>query len=382
MTVKDFYQILGLEMDSSTEDVKRAYRRLVKNYHPDAHPNNHDPNDHEKFKEITEAYKVLSDPEKRKKYDQMNEIRNGVTGVYQPIDLNGEEEIHYEEEAVWEEVVDTSSDNPSSREEDHTRNRGGRKSKGRRESPGGQEPAGESAGGKIFELEVSFELAVKGGRQILTIPGYKECEKCGGTGARSKKDAVICRGCEGSGIILSTRLSGEGEDVCPMCKGKGKLIKGRCSRCKGEGRSRKDMKVLVEVPAGVEDGSRIRLDELVSPDQKGAWNETWIEFKVRSHPFFQRNGLDILCEVPIGIDKAILGGTISVKTAKGRRVSVKIPPGTDSGTIFRIREEGISKDGRKGHQLVKIKIVTPKHLSNKAREHLDLFLREIQSKIR
>ncbi len=377
MGVKDFYQILGVEKDSSTEEVKKAYRRLAKDYHPDSQPNNHDTNNHEKFKEITEAYKVLSDPEKRKKYDQMNAIGNGVAGFYQPFNLDvEEEEVSLEEDAVWEDVIDTVSDDPSHREEAPSTN------PGRQESPGGQGSAGETEAGNTVEMEVSFELAVKGGSQFLTILGEEECEKCGGTGARSKKDAVICRGCEGSGIVLSTRISGGEEDVCPMCKGKGRLIKGRCSRCKGEGRYRKDVKIEVKVPAGVDDGSRIRLSELVGPEQKGVWDGTWIEFKVRSHPFFQRSGLDILCEAPIGIEKAILGGTISVKTALGKRVSIKIPPGTDSGTIFRIRDEGISKEGRKGHQLVKVKIVTPKHLSNKARDHLDLFLREIQSKLR
>jgi molecular chaperone DnaJ len=377
MGVKDYYQILGVEKDSSTEEVKKAYRRLAKDYHPDSQPNNHDSNNHEKFKEITEAYKVLSDPEKRKKYDQMNAIGNGVSGFYQPFNLDvEEEEVYLEEEAVWEDVIDTVSDDPSHREEAPSTN------PGRQESPRGQGSTGEAEADNTVEMEVSFELAVKGGSQFLTILGEEECEKCGGTGARSKKDAVICRGCEGSGIILSTRLSGEEGDVCPMCKGKGRLIKGRCSRCKGEGRSRKDVKIEVRVPAGVDDGSRIRLSELVGPEQKRVRDGTWIEFKVRSHPFFQRSGLDILCEAPIGIEKAILGGTISVKTALGKRVSIKIPPGTDSGTIFQIRDEGISKEGRKGHQLVKVKIVTPKHLSNKAREQLDLFLREIQSKLR
>lgn len=377
MGVKDFYQILGIEKDSSTEEIKKAYRRLAKNYHPDSQPNNHNSNNHEKFKEITEAYKVLSDPEKRKKYDQMTAIGNGVSGFYQPFNQDvGEEEVHLEEEAVWEDVVDTVFDDPSPREEARSEN------PSRQESSGGQGSTGEAEDGKTVEMEISFELAVKGGSQFLTITGEGECEKCGGTGARSKKDAITCRGCEGSGIILSTRLSGDEGDVCPMCKGKGRLIKGRCSRCKGEGRSRKDMKIEVKVPAGVDDGSRIRLSELVGTEEKGVWDATWVEFKVRSHPFFQRSGLDILCEAPIGIDKAILGGTMSVKTAMGKRVSIKIPPGTDSGTIFRIRDEGISKDARKGHQLVKVKIITPKHLSNKAREHLDLFLREIQSKLR
>jgi len=396
MTVKDYYQILGVEIDSSTDDIKKAYRRLAKNYHPDAQPNNHSSDNHDKFKEITEAYQVLKDPEKRKKYDQMNAIGNGVSGVYQPFDPNGgEEEVRRDEEAVWEEVFDPVCEEPFPRDEEirssessgqssqgEQSSQSGKKSAGDPESPGKQDSREAPENGKIVEMEVSFELAVKGGSQSLTIPGEEKCEKCGGTGARSKKDVTICRGCEGSGIILSTRLASAEGDECPMCKGKGKLIKGRCSRCKGDGMSRKDVKVSVNVPAGIEYGTRMRLNKLLGPEEQGNWDGMWIEFKVKSHPFFRRSGLDILCESPIGIDKAILGGTISVKTALGKRVSIKIPPGTDSGTIFRIRNEGITIDGRRGHQLVKVKIITPKHLSNKAREHLNQFLRETQSKLR
>jgi len=365
MGVKDYYRILGVEKNADSEEVKRAYRRMAKNYHPDTKPAGDSDTAQEKFKEITEAYEVLNDPDRRKKYDQMNRIGWGASGSYQPNDLNGEEEREYEE-TVQEEVSE-----PASQEK-------GKKA----EEPSSNRSSHESPNGRVIEIIVSFETAVRGGRQLVTIPLEEDCLKCKGTGARSEKDLVICRGCEGTGIINGAGSSGSGEEKCPRCKGRGKLIKQRCTRCQGSGSSRKDRKIAVKIPPGVDNGVRMRLSELVEPENQAVTAGMHVVFKISEHPYFHREGYNVICDAPIDLRQAILGGKISVRTAMGKRISIKIPPGTDSGTIFRIKDEGIAKDGKRGHQLVKVNIVTPKRLSDKAKEYLELFLREAQSKLR
>ena len=365
MVVKDYYRILGVESEAGNEEIKKAYRRLAKSCHPDARPAGDRAVAQEKFKEITEAYEVLKDPERRKKYDQMNTIGRGASGVYQPVDITDEGEKEHEE-AVREDVSGSTQHEKEKKTEESTMKQSQR----------------EEAGSRVVDLVVSFETAVRGGKQFITVPVEEECQKCKGTGARTKKDVVVCRGCGGSGFVYGLGSSvGEGKK-CPRCGGEGKLIKQRCTRCQGSGRSRKDEKIAVQVPAGVEDGARMMLKELVGPDDQSDTNGIRVQFKISEHPYFHRDGINVVCEAPISVGQAILGAEIAVRTAMGKRITLKIPAGTDSGTIFRIKNEGIAKDGKQGHQLVKVKIVTPKRLSDKAKEHLELFLREVQSKLR
>jgi molecular chaperone DnaJ len=363
MGVKDYYRILGVEKNADSEDVKKAYRRMAKNYHPDTKPAGDSETAQEKFKDITEAYEVLNDPDRRKKYDQMNRINWGASGSYQPIDLDGEEEKEYDE-TVQEEISEPAKQEKAKKTEE----------------PLSDQTSNESPNGRVIEIVVSFETAVRGGRQLVTISLEEDCFKCKGTGARSKKDLAICRGCEGTGIINGA--GSPGEEKCPRCKGKGKLIKNRCTRCQGSGSSRKDRKIAVKIPPGVDDGARIMLSELVEPENQAIATGMQMVFKISKHPYFHREGINVICDAPIDLRQAILGGKISVRTAMGKRLSITIPPGTDSGTTFRIKDEGITKDGKRGHQLVKVNIITPKRLSDKAKEYLDLFLREVQSKLR
>jgi molecular chaperone DnaJ len=366
MGVKNYYAVLGVDTDAPPEQIKKAYRRLAKSYHPDVRPKGESSAAQEKFKEITEAYDVLTDPEKRKKYDQMNEIGLGVSGVYQPDNVVREEDQRNREEERWEGVRGPAGNRGDRKHADHS----------------ARKAASQGTNGRVVELVISFETAIKGGKQALTIPVEEDCQKCGGSGARSKKDLVVCPGCDGSGLVVGSGLAGADMVTCPRCKGKQRLVKARCTRCQGSGKSRKDKVVTVLVPPAVEDGSMVSLSELVGPGDRDGTDGIRAEVRVSEHPFFRRDGLDILCETAIDIGQAVLGGEISVKTPLGSRVALRIPPGTDSGTTFRIRNAGIARNGQQGHQLVKIKIVTPKHLSNKAKEHLKLFLKETQAKMR
>ena len=360
MVVKDFYRILGIEAVAEPDEIKKAYRRLVKRYHPDARPVRDHSFAYERFKEVQEAYEILINPERRKKYDQMNNFGIGARGGYKPAD-RGREETPCEEVAA------------------ETAPSGGREA-GKDKQAGTRTKTREKATDRVVELAISFETAINGGIQPLTVPVEEECEKCGGTGARTKRDLITCPNCEGLGSIHGPAPAEKTEGRCPRCGGRGTLSRHRCIRCQGTGRSRRDRKVSVQVPAGVEDGFRQDLAELVDPADRAGCKDITVEFKISPHPFYRREGLDIACEVPIGLSEAILGGMVAVKTAGGKRVVVQVPAGTDSGTTFRIKGEGVKKDGHTGHQLVSIKIVTPKQLSEKARQHLTLFLQEVDSR--
>jgi DnaJ-class molecular chaperone len=482
MGVKDYYRILGISISAKNEDIKKAYRRLAKNYHPDVHKSDDNTLAREKFDEITEAYNTLIDPKQRKKYDQMNSYTNGASSTYQPADAPAEDELNIDESFRKEATASTQWQRPrewqrgkSGRNWDKEfkakRSAGGQKREtveepivepawkhkkkpaGKSnnepivefENNGSKDPADESfvkpawkhkkktvehsnyepvvelaeeqvngpveepivdaawelvdetvdepvekpvkepeeqAANRIVEFNVSFETAMKGGKQVETILLEEKCEKCKGTGAKSKKSAVVCPGCEGHGYLPGTDLPHMKGEKCPRCDGRGTLIKEACTRCRGSGRFRKDRKIVIHIPPAVQNGARFMLKELVKDEDLPEYDEIEAELKVSKHPFFRRNGLDIRCDAPITVQQAILGADISVRTPMGKRVVIKIPAGTDSGTTFRIDGHGIYKDGQRGHQLVTVKIITPKKLTPKAREQLDLFMREIDSKMR
>jgi molecular chaperone DnaJ len=376
MVVKNYYRILGVSLEAKAEDIKKAYRRLAKNFHPDARPSQEDAEAQEKFREITEAYEVLIDPERRVKYDRMNRIRWETAGIHTPpdspsvddempgVDANGDNPPEPEQKSAGESYTDPS---PFARE----------RSGFGHEGMGVGEATPEAAVERVVEVAVSFETAVRGGVQRTTLAIEGECSSCRGTGSRTKKGITICPGCGGSGYIPGSGLSVSETEKCPRCEGRGTLIRERCRRCRGTGRKRKERNVSVRVPPGAEDGMKRMLGEILQTPEDISTDGIQVVFRVQAHPFFHRSGLDILCEFPIGFDVAIRGGGVQVRTAHGHRVVLKIPPGTDSGTTFRIGNEGVLKGGQQGDQLVTVKIVTPKRLSEKAKKYLDLFLREV-----
>jgi len=364
MSVKNYYRLLGIGIEAEAVEIKKAYRRLAKGYHPDARPDEDVTVAREKFNEITEAYEVLIDPDRRRKYDQMNSIGFDASIGYQPVDLSPEE--------------DDSTDIPCDHSTGPTGQNAGDGTPKNNSGPAMEE----KKGGRLVAVDVSFEVAVRGGKQMLTIPVEEKCEKCGGTGAKSKRAIIVCPGCGGEGVIHGPGVADIEEKKCPRCSGKGNLIRERCNRCQGQGRSRKDRKVALIVPPGVETGARMMLTDLVEPDDQEGCEGIGVEFKVSDHPFFRREGLDIHWEIPISAEQAREGSDVVVRTAMGRRVLLKIPSGTDSGTTFRIKNEGIVAQERRGDQFVRVRIVTPKEPSNKAGSRFGRSMNEMDSRKR
>lgn len=352
MASKDFYQVLGVPETATAAEIKKAYRRLAKQYHPDANPNNTQAS--EMFKQISEAHGVLSDAEKRKKYDQMRRL-----GAF-----------------------------------DFTGRTGGRPSATGRSSgqPGGGGPAetfdfgdfGSMGLGDIFSsifgrgnkrdeprgdtietvLELPFRTAVLGGKVPVTLPITGPCATCGGSGGAPGATIATCPECKGRGTISFGQGGFAVNRPCPLCRGRGKVPSEKCKTCDGAGQVRSEKTVMITVPPGTETGAKVRLKgqgETGGPG--GAPGDLLVSFEVQPDRFFARDGLDLVCEVPINLAQAVLGTRIKVRTIDGKKVVLTIPPGTPSGKRFRVKGMGIPKGERKGDQLVEIAVAMPESLS-------------------
>ncbi len=357
-TTKDYYQILGVSETATADEIKKAYRRLAKQYHPDANPN--DAAAAERFKEVGEAYAVLSDPEKRAHYDRVRRMgpfsgfgagagnaAGGAGGFRFTMDdlgdLGGIGDI-------FSTIFDL----------------GGRK---RRSRTGAER-------GRDVELtaDIDFLLAATGGKTTVRVPINEDCAACSGSGNAPGSRPVSCRECGGSGRISFGQGSFAVNRPCPACYGRGSIPSDPCRACGGSGQHREQRTISLTVPAGVETGSRIRLS---GQGERGAGGgapgDLIITFRVKPHHFFERDGLDIHCTVPINIAQATLGSKIRVKTVSGKQVTLRIPPGTQSGTRFRISGQGIEKNGRRGDQYVRVNIVVPEKLTDEQAELMRAF---------
>jgi len=343
---RDYYQILGVSETATTDEIKKAFRRLAKQHHPDRNPNN--PQSAERFKEISEAHDVLSDVQKRKKYDQLR--RYGAFAGY-----------------------------------------GGA---GSRPGPGGGGPSSGGAGldfdlsdlgsfgglgdlfssifgrrgapeevdaDEVIEVTVSipFKVAALGGKIPITLPMPEVCPTCGGKGAAPGATIKTCPECKGRGTVSFGQGGFAVNRPCPMCRGKGHIPSERCPTCQGAGEVRVEKRLMLSVQPGTEDGTRVRLR---GQGAKGKGDVVAI-FKVEPDHFFRREGLDVLCTVPINLVQAMLGTRIRVRTLDDRRVVLRVPPGTQHGQKFRIPGQGIEKNGRRGDQFVEIHVQIPEKLS-------------------
>jgi molecular chaperone DnaJ len=346
---KDYYQVLGVTEKASPDEIKKAYRKLAKRFHPDANPD--DPRAADRFKEIGEAYSVLSDPEKRKKYDQMRRFGPlggfGFTG--RPRSGGGTESTFSMEDLsdlgglgdLFSSIFDLGK---------------------RRKQRSGR--TAERGGDVEYTVEISFGAAARGGRIDIKVPITEDCTVCNGTGAKPGTSLKTCPECKGSGTISFGQGGFAVSRPCPACYGRGQVPTTPCSACGGHGQVRQERKIRVNVPSGVESGSRMRLSGQGERGRSGGSpGDLIIVFQVKPDGFFQRDGLDIHCTVPINVAQATLGSKIRVRTVDGKRVTLKIPPGTQSGTRFRIAGQGIQKMDRRGDQYVKVKITVPEELS-------------------
>ena len=358
-TDKDYYQILGVGEKTGADDIKKAYRKLAKQYHPDANPG--DPKAAERFKEIGEAYAVLSDAEKRKKYDQMRKLgafgfgagrpagspRPEGTGGFSFDDLGGL--------GGFSDIFSSIFD------------------RGRKEAE--SRPRGPTKGRNVeYSVEVSFMTAAKGGKISINVPITEECATCRGSGGAPGTSWKTCSECRGSGTVSFGQGGFAVNRPCPACVGRGKKPDKVCGSCHGSGKVRQTRKIQVSVPAGVEPGTKVRLTGQGERGEGGGVpGDLIITFKPKPHRFFRREGNDILVTVPVNFAQAALGSKIKVATISGKKVVLKVPSGTQSGTRFRIKGQGITKGGRTGDQLVEVKVQIPEGLSEEQQEQLKEF---------
>ena len=361
---KDFYATLGVKSSASQDEIKKAFRKLAKKNHPDANAN--DPKAAERFKEISEANNVLSDPKKRKQYDEMSRLgafdgggfggfgggarsgrgagargagaRGGAQGInFQDFDIGGLGGLGDLFSSMF----------------------------GGGETAEASRPRGPQKGQSVeATLEIPFRTAAKGGKVPIELEVSEECSTCHGSGAAPGAQLTICPECNGRGVISFGQGGFAVNRTCPVCLGRGQVPTEPCPTCHGTGEVRVKRKVLVTVPPGVDTGSKIRLKgQGGKGNANGPPGDLVITFNVLPDKFYKRDGLDVIATVPLNIAQATLGTKISVRTLDGKKVAIKIPPGTPSGKRFRVRGQGIQKGEKKGDLIVEVAIQVPDKLS-------------------
>ncbi len=356
---KDFYAVLGVGSSASQDEIKKAYRKLAKKYHPDA--NASDAKAGERFKEISEANNVLSDPAKRKQYDEMRRLGafdgggfggfgGGARSARGAGARGGTQNINFQEFDIG--GLGGLGDLFSSMF-------GGGETRQTSRARGPEK-------GQTVEaaLDIPFRTAARGGRVPIELEVSEECSTCHGSGAAPGAQLKICPECDGRGVISFGQGGFAVNRPCPVCLGKGQVPTEPCPTCRGSGEVRVRRKVLVNVPAGVDTGSKIRLKgQGGKGTSDGPPGDLVITFNVLPDKFYRRDGLDVIATVPLNIAQATLGTKISVRTLDGKKVAIKIPPGTPSGKRFRVRGQGIQKGDKKGDLIVEVSIEVPEKLS-------------------
>ena len=357
MAKRDYYEVLGVARDASEDDLKKTYRKLAMQWHPDRNQGNADAE--AKFKELNEAYDVLKDAEKRAAYDRFGHAAfeqggpGGGGGGGGPFGGGGFEDI-------FEEMF-------------------GRFGGGGR----GQRAAAGRGADLRTQVEVSLEEAFAGAKKNIRFATSVSCEACKGTGAEggAASGAQTCGTCQGSGKVRAQQGFFLVERTCPTCGGQGRIIKNPCKICRGAGRVQRERNLNVSVPAGVDDGTRIRLTGEGEAGQRGApAGDLYVDIAVRPHPIFQRDGANILVRVPLRMTQAALGGHVEVPSIDGGRSKVTIPAGTQTGDQFRLRGKGFSvlRSAARGDMYVQVMVETPQNLSPKQRELLEQFEAEAE----
>ena len=343
MAKRDYYETLGIGRDASGDEIKKSYRRLAMKYHPDR--NKDDADAEAKFKEAKEAYEVLKDADKRAAYDRFG--HDGLRGAQGGggYSADGFSDIFGD---VFGDIFG-----------------GGRRG-------ASQVFRGADLG---YELRLDLETAVSGDSVKIDVPTQVSCEDCGGSGAEKGSDPVKCTTCGGAGQVRMQQGFFSIQQTCPACKGNGTVITKPCHTCHGRGRMAKTKTLNVKVPAGVDDGDRIRLSgEGEAGRNGGPPGDLYVEIRVTPHKIFERDGADLSCEVPISFGAATLGGEVELPTLEGN-VSLKIPAGTQSGKVFRLRGKGVTtvRDPRVGDLFARVAVETPVHLTSEQEELLRRF---------
>ena len=366
-----------MDRGASKEQIKRAYRRLAKKYHPDLNKDN--PKEaEEKFKEISEAYEVLSDPQKKANYD-----RFGHAGV--DFGPGGFDWSHFTRFGDVEDIFgdffrDFFRGNfgfGRTREGSIFEDLFGRGGYTRAEER--YRPGPERGSDKRYDLEIDLEEAAKGIEEEINVSKDERCPACNGTGA-SSGGLETCSSCGGTGQVKRVQRQGFAQFIsistCPRCGGRGKVIEKPCENCGGSGKIRVNKRISVRIPPGVDTGSRLRIaGEGGAGERGGPPGDLYVVVHVREHEFFRREGSNLFCEVPVRFAQAVFGDEIEVRTVEGGKARMKMPAGTQSGTVFRLKNKGMPdlKGHGRGNMLVRVKVVTPSKLSKKQKELLREF---------
>ncbi len=346
---RDYYEILGVSRSASEQEIKSSYRKLAMEFHPDRNPDK--PGAEEKFKECTEAYSVLIDAEKRSRYDQYGHTAvNGGSGFsgFDPSQFTDFNDIFGD---IFSDFFGVNV------------NVGG--SRGRSRTQRG--------GDTRADITLTFEEAAFGKKTEVKVRRYEPCTQCKGSGAAAGKGPVTCPTCSGRGQVRYQQGFFSIASTCSSCQGQGRVISDPCTKCKGETRVVRERTIEVSVPAGVEDGTRIRYQEQGDAGlNSGPAGDLYVILHVNAHPFFEREGKDLYCSVPISFSQAALGAEIMVPTLEGEH-KLKIPEGTQSGTTIRLRGKGVPalQASGKGDLFVRIKVQTPQKMTKRQRELLE-----------
>jgi molecular chaperone DnaJ len=370
MAQQDYYAVLGVPASASQDEIKKQYRKLAAKHHPDKNPN--DPKAADTFKAISEAYQTLGDPDKRKQYDQMRQLGAfggfggargaGTRGAGAP--PGGGPNIRFDEFDIG--GLGGLGDIFSSMF--------GGGATGRPGATGARARGPQRGQDVESTLEIPFRTAALGGKVPVELDLNEECGTCHGTGAAPGAKLVTCEECKGRGTISFGQGGFAVNRPCPVCLGRGQVPTERCPTCAGAGEVRTRKKVSITVPAGVDTGTKIRLKGQGGKGTKnGPPGDLLITFTVTPDRFYRREGLDLIAPVPINIAQATLGSRVSVKTLNGTKVAIRIPPGTASGKRFRVRGQGIEKDGGRGDLIVQIEVAVPEKLTPEQEEAMRAF---------
>ena len=359
MNKRDYYEVLGVSPSASEAELKKAYRALAKKYHPDVTKG--DKAAEEKFKEISEAYDVLSDKEKRAQYDEIKRAReSGFHGSYEDFLRQAQggrkaARFHFDED-LTDLFASFFGEGPAFRERETAT------------SVRGEDVA--------YEVQVPFETAISGGTMVFTIPHEEVCPVCGGSGAAPGSKMRTCPECGGSGVLRGGKGRFVLQRTCGLCHGRGKVISTPCPECGGNGAVRRSRRLKVKIPRGVRDGARIRVaGQGAAGRGRGTSGDLYLAVKVLRHPKFWREGDDIYSEEAVNALAAAVGTERMVETLKGK-VKLKIPPGTQPGQKLRLKGMGVQKNHNKGDHYVVVRVTVPEHLSEKQKKLLEAVLQE------
>lgn len=358
---KDYYEILGVSRDASKEEIKKAYKKLAKKYHPDLNKDN--PEAADKFKEINEAASVLGDDQKRQQYDQFGSAGEqfsgeGGFGGFDFSDFMSGGSFDFGD--IFDQVFG-----------------GGRR----------RQRAGPRRGSDLrYDLEIELEDAVFGAKKEIIVPRLETCTKCRGSGAENESDIETCSQCKGTGRMTQTRRTPFGifqsTTVCNKCRGQGKYIKNECSMCDGTGLVKKTRKIEIEIPPGADDGNQLRVSgEGEAGPKGGPQGDLYVFIHVKPHKIFERRDDDLFLEMPVSFATAALGGEIEVPTIDGK-AKLKIPAGTQPGTVFRMKSKGVPslRGYGRGSQNIQVNVQVPKKLSSKQKKLIREFDKGLEKK--